>query len=100
MRPIMTLFVLLLSAGCSVIGPSEPSAAASIAEFERRLERIQRDLQIPGMSAAIARGDSIIWSRGFGVTDIVTRQPVSQSTAFHAASLTKTLAATVIMQLV
>ncbi|MEP7347983.1 MAG: serine hydrolase domain-containing protein, partial [Gemmatimonadaceae bacterium] len=55
---------------------------------------------IPGVSVVIAKGQQIVWARGFGIADIERQLTVTPTTSFHLASLTKPFASTVIMQLV
>ncbi|HUR91492.1 MAG TPA: serine hydrolase domain-containing protein [Gemmatimonadaceae bacterium] len=74
--------------------------AASLAEFETRLEQLRGDARIPGISVVIARGQQVVWARGFGLANIEFNQLALPSTSFHLASLTKPFAAAVIMQLV
>lgn len=68
--------------------------------FEAQLDSLRVDLQIPGMSAAIAQGERIVWSRGFGYANADVGRAATATTPFHLASLTKPFAATVVMQLV
>jgi len=68
--------------------------------FEAELDSLRVELRIPGMSAAIVRDGEIAWSRGFGYADAEAEIPATAATSFHLASLTKTFAATIIMQLV
>jgi CubicO group peptidase (beta-lactamase class C family) len=71
-----------------------------VAQLEERLEQLRRDVKIPAFSAAIARGDRIVWAKGFGLADVERQVPAAPTTGYHLASLTKTFAATVILQLV
>jgi CubicO group peptidase (beta-lactamase class C family) len=74
---------------------------ATAADLERELDALRERLDIPGMSAAIAEGDRIIWARGFGYADVDRRIRVDpHATSFHLASVTKPYTATVILQLV
>jgi CubicO group peptidase (beta-lactamase class C family) len=52
------------------------------------------------MVAGIIKDGQVIWTKGYGYADIQKNIPVTNSTIFHLASLTKTFASTVIMQLV
>jgi len=55
---------------------------------------------IPGMSITISINDSIIYSKGFGVSDIEKKTPVNPShTKFRIASITKTITASTIFKL-
>ncbi len=56
--------------------------------------------EIPGMAISISINDSLIFSQGFGFSDIGSKRPVSPSeTKFRMASITKTMTATVIYKL-
>ena len=96
------LTIILISAlfltACSLLVGSSP--ARDLPEFEDRLEKLRRDLRIPGMSAAITSGQRIAWARGFGYADVEHSVAATDSTSYHLASLTKTFASTIVMQLV
>ena len=74
--------------------------ASNLGEFETQLESIRNEFRIPGMSAAIAKGRNLIWARGFGFANVQQQAEASPDTSFRIASLTKTFASTIIMQLV
>jgi CubicO group peptidase (beta-lactamase class C family) len=68
--------------------------------FERQVNGLRALLKIPGMSAAIVKDQKVLWAKGFGFADLENRIPVTPDTVFHLASITKTFAATLILQLV
>jgi uncharacterized protein (TIGR02246 family) len=80
------------------------SAAASDAEpfayLEQRLDGIRQQLKIPAMSCAIVKDQRVVWSKGFGYADVENKIPATEHTSYHLASLTKTFASTILMQLV
>src|SRR6185295_9310694 len=78
----------------------DASAAARIARFETQLENIRQELKIPAYSAAIVKDQKVIWAKGFGYADVENKVPATEHTAYHLASLTKTFASTILMQLV
>ena len=102
---LCTLAVLLsLVLACST-NPTEHSIVEISFEpglqgFEARLDSLRVGLKIPGLAAAIVRDEEIVWSRGFGYSDVETERRVTPETPFHLASLTKTYASTIVMQLV
>src|SRR5262245_28022993 len=55
---------------------------------------------IPGMSAAVAERDKIIWAHGFGIANRERSMPATADTIYHLASVTKPYAATVVLELV
>jgi CubicO group peptidase (beta-lactamase class C family) len=72
----------------------------SFADLERELETLRVRLRIPGMSAAIADGDTVIWTQGFGYADVERSRRAGPDSIYHLASVTKPYAATVVLQLV
>src|SRR5262245_42792140 len=68
--------------------------------FEKQVDVLRNLLHIPGMSAAIVKNQQVFWTKGFGFADLENRVAVTPDTIFHLASITKTFAATLILQLV
>src|SRR5262245_32351946 len=68
--------------------------------FEKNVDDFRSRLKIPGMSALIIKDQKVLWAKGFGFADLEKRVPATPDTLFHLASVTKTFAATLIMQLV
>ncbi|MCW3466004.1 serine hydrolase domain-containing protein [Chitinophaga nivalis] len=54
---------------------------------------------LPGGAVLIAKKGKVIYKRGFGVADIVTRQPVTPRTIFNTGSISKTFVAYGILKL-
>jgi CubicO group peptidase (beta-lactamase class C family) len=76
------------------------SESARIARLETQLESLRQELKIPAYSAAIVKNQKVIWAKGFGFADVENKIPATEHTAYHLASLTKTFASTILMQLV
>jgi CubicO group peptidase (beta-lactamase class C family) len=74
--------------------------AERLARFENQVEQFRSLLKIPGLSAAIIRHQEVSWAKGFGYADMEKAVPAKPDTVYHIASLTKTFAATILMQLV
>ncbi|MFC1541031.1 serine hydrolase domain-containing protein [Candidatus Latescibacterota bacterium] len=55
--------------------------------------------QTPGISIAVINEGKVEWSRGFGVKDWDTQEPVNQNTLFQVASVSKPITALAIMKL-
>lgn len=55
---------------------------------------------IPGLSIGVVENDSIIYSKGYGVKSINTKDLVTKTTNFHTASISKLFTAHAIMILV
>jgi len=97
---ILTVAVLgqSLLVRTTVAHTSDPTER--IARFETLLESLRQDLKIPAYSAAIVKNQKVIWAKGFGYADVENKIPATEHTAYHLASLTKTFASTILMQLV
>ena len=73
---------------------------ANLDRFEAHLETIRQTLNIPGMSAAVVHDQELIWAKGFGYADLENQIPATPDTPYGLASVTKPVAAVLIMQLV
>ncbi|MFN2189930.1 MAG: serine hydrolase domain-containing protein [Candidatus Promineifilaceae bacterium] len=71
-----------------------------LAALEDDLEELREILLIPGLSAAVVKDQELVWAKGFGFADLANKIPATPDTPYHLASVTKPIAATVIMQLV
>ncbi|MGI9064822.1 MAG: serine hydrolase [Pyrinomonadaceae bacterium] len=71
-----------------------------IAGLETLLEKLRQELKIPAYSAAIVKDQKVLWAKGFGYADVENKIPATEHTPYHLASLTKTFASTILMQLV
>jgi len=58
------------------------------------------DWNVPGMGIAIVSHDSILLAKGYGITDMTTRQAVDANTLFALASNTKAFTSTSLAMLV
>jgi CubicO group peptidase (beta-lactamase class C family) len=53
----------------------------------------------PGGAILIMKGDSIIFSEGYGIADINTKEPITPKTLFNLGSISKTFVANAILML-
>lgn len=108
---LIALATLLLPAAAGLAGrrPSPPSGAnlatpavtdGAFVAFAAELEQIRQELRLPSMSAAIVQDQEIVWAQGFGYTDVEAQVPATADTPYHLASVTKPIAATLLLQLV
>jgi CubicO group peptidase (beta-lactamase class C family) len=56
--------------------------------------------KVPGLSVAVVGGGRIKWAKGYGLADIAQNKPVTTDTVFMLASVSKTVTAVALMQLV
>ncbi|CAN5395848.1 hypothetical protein BH18ACI2_BH18ACI2_18830 [soil metagenome] len=71
-----------------------------IARLERSIPQLLTDADVPGLSIALLRDGELVWQRGFGVRNFVTKEPVTDDTVFEAASLSKPVFAYAVLKLV
>jgi CubicO group peptidase (beta-lactamase class C family) len=76
------------------------SLQENILRFESQLMLLQQQYAIPGMSVAVVRGEEVLFARGFGTADNQSGTPANEHTPYRIASLTKPMAAVIMLQLV
>ena len=79
--------------------PDQEAAWIPSGEAVRDLPRLMRVAGVPGAAIAVVDRGRLAWSGGFGVTNVLTRDPVREDTLFEAASMTKPVFAYVVMRL-
>ncbi len=93
--------VIALLAGCGTPAPKRAEVKAGTwQKFEARLEYLRQQMKIPGMSAGVVMDQKLVWAKGFGYADLENQIEATPDTPYHLASVTKTVAATLVMQLV
>lgn len=58
------------------------------------------DMRGPGAAVLVARGDSVVFARGYGLADVEHAVPVTPATSFRLASVSKQFTAAAILTLV
>jgi len=71
-----------------------------IADLKSYIPNRMREAGVPGLAIALIREGKIIWQEGFGVTNTITGNPVSPSTLFEVASISKAVTAYAALRLV
>ncbi len=84
----------------SVQATAQAAHEAHLAQFASELEALRQQYHIPGMSVAVVKGQDIIFARGFGLADVENGIPATEHTPYRIASLTKPMAAVLLLQLV
>jgi CubicO group peptidase (beta-lactamase class C family) len=82
----------LLSSTLSVFAQNEKA--------ETDLHEIMKKLDVVGLSVAVVKKGEIIYANSFGLKNIVTKAPLSNTDIFRIASISKSFSATSIMQLI
>ncbi len=99
----MTIFIIVNGTALSqatVVKDSQLAEMDITRQFIQFIEDLRRDLKIPGLSAAMVKDGNVLWAKGFGFANIEKKIVATPETSYYLASLTKTFASTIIMQLV
>ena len=66
------------------------SSDGEIKKFNTYINKSISDANIAGMAIAIVSGDSIIFTQGYGYSNIQTKEPFTPNTVINIASISKT----------
>lgn len=105
MIPAGALLLLALQAGPSPSPGAPPSAPevlppAGAAAIDTLVTAFMARHGVPGLAAAVALGPERVWAQGYGLSDVENNVPVSERTMFRLASISKTVTAVAVLQLV
>jgi len=75
-------------------------ATASHANFQSLIDDHRESQDIPGISAVVVRGNSVIFSGGSGMADLATNREMTADSVFYIGSLTKVLTAVLTLNLI
>ncbi|MBY0502310.1 MAG: serine hydrolase [Bryobacteraceae bacterium] len=91
--------LLLPLIALALLGQTGP-AVPDLALYDQAVTRILTKYQIPGAALSIAKDGRLVYTRGFGVADVETREPVQPDSLFRIASVSKPLTAVGVLKLV
>lgn len=92
-----SIFALaILAFACQRPPRESPAENALTKKIDAYLVETVERLKLPGLTIAATRGDSVIYSKAFGYTNIETKAPMTVEHIFHWASVSKTFVATAI----
>ena len=83
----------------SVNSPLQGLSAAEVRQIDEAVGKII-DEGVPGISLAIVRDGTLVYTNGYGVMDLKSRRPVTPTTRMEIGSVTKQFTAAAILQLV
>ena len=93
------ILIIIFFNGCNQSSPETP-ISNEVKRIDTYLLKLVESQQIPGLTVAATRNDTVIYTGVFGFRNIETREPMKLSHIFHWASVSKTFVGTAIMQLV
>lgn len=73
------------------------------ADYEKDVDEtlqqvLKRHPQNPGLTVSVVKDGHVLFARGYGVTDVLSKTPVTKETLFQIASLSKAFAATLLVK--
>ena len=113
-RRVLGRVILVLCASCMALvqipapaestSPVSPPDSAKIqavmADFEKYVEENMHVWGTPGMAVAVVHDDRVVYSKGFGVKTIGTRDPVTENTIFQIGSTSKAFTSALVAMMV
>ncbi|HKF85009.1 MAG TPA: serine hydrolase domain-containing protein [Candidatus Limnocylindrales bacterium] len=89
------------AAPAETVSPPSPAVVVVPAKrLQKAIDEFRAKTGIPGLSVAVVWDDGRSWVGASGRADVAARQPMTTETAFPFASVSKTLTAAVVLQLV
>ena len=89
--------VLALSALAAAGTSATQGQQAALAAAEQSVAAELARSGAPGAAVAVVAGDTVVWSKGFGVANVETGAPVSPDTLFQIGSATKMFTAAALL---
>jgi serine beta-lactamase-like protein LACTB, mitochondrial len=90
-------FAILFLLHAAVVSAADPTPAAKAKAY---LDELLRTTGTPGVSVAVARNGTIVFSEGAGYADLENLVPATGTTVFNIGSISKAMTAVAILQLV
>jgi CubicO group peptidase (beta-lactamase class C family) len=72
----------------------------AVQELEKLAQKQIQEKVVPGIAIALVFEDKVVYSKGYGVRNVNTRQPIDADTVFQLASVSKSIGSTVVAELV
>lgn len=92
-------FSKILATAAVLVAGSTCFAQITADSLTKTLDAIKNSYKMVGMSVTIVKGGTIRYTGSVGKADIARNLPVTDSTKYRIASISKTIAATALMQL-
>jgi len=93
---LLPLLVIAAARAQNALLADHPEVASSIRLLEAWIESQMAYRGLPGMSIGIVYNQDLIWSRGFGYSDVDKKIGATPTTIYRMASVTKLFTATAI----
>lgn len=99
--PLCALAALWLFTGAARAEEAKaPAPATSLEELDRRLAEALVEAGIPGASVTVIENSQVVLTKGYGLSDVAAKTPVTPDTVFRAGSISKSWTSIGVMLLV
>jgi CubicO group peptidase (beta-lactamase class C family) len=98
----LAAFFFIAPAATAAPRPSvaaDPAVRDALARLDIWLEGQRYRLDVPGFAVGVVHDQQLLWSKGYGYADVAQRIPSTDQTLYRIASISKTFAATTVVQL-
>jgi CubicO group peptidase (beta-lactamase class C family) len=93
-RVVLALALLLTSAG-----PSLAQTDTTAAHIARELSPLLSKNRVPGMAVGVVAKGKVLWQGGVGAAEAGTQSPITATTRFQIASISKPITALMVLRL-
>lgn len=97
MRTLLTYLTIYI---CFLLNSNAQPLPDNFNKFSESLEILSNRLNLPGFSSCIIQDDSIVWTKYYGYSDKENEKRTNSKTLYHCASITKSFASAIILQLI
>jgi CubicO group peptidase (beta-lactamase class C family) len=95
----LLLSVVLVVSVCHCSATADGAASQDSSSLDRALDSLHAAYGMAGMSVVIVKNGTVAFSRGYGTADVARQIPITDSTLYRIASISKSVTATALMQL-
>jgi CubicO group peptidase (beta-lactamase class C family) len=96
---LLFLYLCLVTFSARGQGEAKEPLSDALRYIDAWLEAQVAYDRLPGMSVAIVRDQEVVWSKGYGVSDLKKKTPATSETVYSICSITKLFTSVAIMQL-
>ena len=96
----LSVVALLISTIGATAADEKKVVAQSVADLERLLGEKFSELKVPGASVVVMENNQVVLAKGYGLSDVAKKAPVTVETLFRAGSISKSFVGVAVMMLV
>ncbi|MEX0643358.1 MAG: serine hydrolase [Pirellulales bacterium] len=98
-RALVAVWIGIVLQTSLLAKPAPQLSGEKVAAAESLARKFMDAHGVPGLSIALAIDDQLVFSRGFGLSDVENQVPATADTVYRTASIAKALTAVAVVQL-